>query len=90
MVKHANRRKQLLRPLGNFFKFLLGTGTDKYITTIKTQPQNLMRSQNSALHSVEKGMSIMNLTRSEIAENREAINTLIVSAKSTKRVRVEN
>ena len=83
-----NRRKRALLPLGNFFKFLFGTGTDEDVATIKTQVQNLMRSQNTVLHSVEKGISIMNLTRSEIAENREAINTLIESAKSMK-VRVE-
>ena len=76
------RRRRALLPLGNFFKFLIGVSSETDVQNLKEQVDNLARSQKSVIHAVEKSMSILNLTNSEISENRNAINELIATARS--------
>ena len=84
-----HRSKRALLPLGNLFKFLIGVSSEEDVEKIKQQVNQLAISQENIVHSVKDSLTVINLTRSEIADNRNAINELIDTTRSMN-IHVEN
>ena len=79
-----NQKKRSILPfVGNIFHFLFGTVTDKNLGKVKDAIRTLASQQNSIKHVIKENLSIINITRSEIQENRHTINGLINSIEMT-------
>ena len=77
----GTRTSRSLLPLGGVLKFLFGTADDSDIQGIKVQLNKLAKSQRSVIHIMETNLSILNVSRHQIAENRQSINGLVQSLK---------
>ena len=77
----GRRTKRALLPLGDAFKFLFGVSSENDMLALQAQVNRLRQSQESVLHATEESFTIMNLTRPEIAQNRDAINAPIQTAR---------
>ena len=73
------RTKRSLLPLGSVFKFLFGVSSEEDTTSLQKQMNDLAESEHYMLHSVENSLTMINTTRSDVIENRLAINSLIAS-----------
>jgi len=65
--------------LGGVFKFLFGTADDSDVQEIKHGLRAVQSSQKQVLHILEHNLSILNVTRSDVSQNRHSINELISS-----------
>lgn len=78
-VKSFNHRsKRALLPIvGKALSFLFGTVSEDDFNAIRGSINNLAVNQEKVIHVVEESLTILNTTRVEVAENRQAINDLI-------------
>jgi hypothetical protein len=87
-VKSLDQRsKRALLPIvGKALSFLFGTVSEDDLNAIRGSINNLATNQQKVIHVVEESLTILNTTRVEVAENRQAINDLIgaLSVLSTK------
>ncbi|CAG2230956.1 unnamed protein product [Mytilus edulis] len=73
---HRNKRS-VLPIIGKAMHFLFGTLTDSDVSAIKGNIRVLADNQNKLSHVLSENLSILNVTRIEVSENRHAINSLI-------------
>ncbi|VDI31128.1 Hypothetical predicted protein [Mytilus galloprovincialis] len=73
---HRNKRS-VLPIIGKVMHFLFGTLTDSDVSAIKGNIRVLADNQNKLSHVLLENLSILNVTRIEVSENRLAINSLI-------------
>ncbi|CAC5398014.1 unnamed protein product [Mytilus coruscus] len=73
---HRNKRS-VLPIIGKAMHFLFGTLTDSDVSAIKGNIRVLADNQNKISHVLAENLSILNVTRIEVSENRHAINSLI-------------
>ena len=73
----GSRNKRALLPLGGFFKSLFGTASNKDVQKIKKAVQNLAKRQNNQVALLSEALSLINITRVNVEDNRHAINDLI-------------
>ena len=73
----SRKSRSLLPFVGSALKFLFGTSTESDLTEVKHNVIQLRKNQKTILHVVEHSISILNMTRHEVSENRIAINNLI-------------
>ena len=71
------RTKRALLPLGGFFKSLFGTASNKDVQKIKKAVQDLARRQNDQGALLSEALSLINITRVDVEDNRHAINDLV-------------
>ncbi|XP_053397042.1 uncharacterized protein LOC128556334 [Mercenaria mercenaria] len=71
------RNKRSILGLGSVFKFLFGTADNDEVQVIKHNVVRLANTQKSIIHILENNLSILNISRSHISENRQSINELI-------------
>ena len=67
------RTKRALLPLGGFFKSLFGTASNKDVQKIKKAVQDLARRQNDQGALLSEALSLINITRVDVEDNRHAI-----------------
>ena len=79
LTGHNNVKRSLL-PLGNLMSFLFGVSSSTDVERISKQIEILAKSQEKVVHTVSESLSIINVTRTELEKNRDAINDLIESA----------
>ena len=73
-LKSNNRSKRAVIPIvGKALHFLFGTLTSNDLKVIASNLEILMNNQDKTIHSVKESLSILNITRIEVRENREAI-----------------
>lgn len=77
-VLHTRTTRSLL-PLSGFFKFVFGTAKDEDVSALKHSVRKLASTQRSILHVVESNLSILNVSRNDISQNRQAINSIITT-----------
>lgn len=75
-----HREKRALIPIiGDAASWLFGLVTESDLKTIRRNIKNLANNQRQIMHVVQESISILNMSRIEIAENRQAIIDLITS-----------
>jgi methyl-accepting chemotaxis protein len=73
-----SRHKRSLIPIvGDALGFLFGTLTESDLTTIKANINRISENQKEIFHVVKESLTIINLSRTDIQENRHAINDVI-------------
>ena len=73
-LKSNNRSKRAVIPIvGKALHFLFGTLTSNDLKVIASNLEIIMNNQDKTIHSVKESLSILNITRIEVRENREAI-----------------
>ena len=78
-LKSDQRRskRSLLPIIGQAMSLLFGTVSDVDLENIRRSVEDLALNQESIIHNLEQSMTILNLSRVEIAENRRAIMDLV-------------
>ena len=78
-VRSMNGRpkRSLLPVVGQLMSFMFGTVTDADIGHIERSVIDLARNQKKIIHNLEESMTLLNLSRVHISENRRAIMDLI-------------
>ena len=75
--KATRRTKRTLVPLvGKGLSFLFGTATKSDVRVMRKGLEVLSTNQESLIHVIQDSLSIINITRIELTENRHAINNL--------------
>ena len=74
---HNKRYKRSLLPLGGLFSFLFGTADQKDLDSIKTQVKTIYENQVNQAQVLNDIVTITNVSRSLINENRLLINGMI-------------
>ena len=74
---HNKRYKRSLLPLGGLFSFLFGTADQKDLDSIKTQVKTIYNNQVNQTQVLNDIVTITNVSRSLINENRLLINGMI-------------
>ena len=77
ILSTTTRKKRALLPIANALKFLFGVGTKADVDLVHKQVITLQNTQAKIVHAMEKSLSLYNVTRQEVKNNREAINDLI-------------
>ena len=74
------RQKRSLLPIvGKALSFLFGTVSEDDLNSIKQGVNHLANNQKKISHIVEKTLTVLDTTRLEVSENRQAIDGLIVA-----------
>ena len=77
-LKSDQRSKRSLLPInGQAMSLLFGTVSDVDLENIRRSVEDLALNQESLIHNLEQRMTILNLSRIDIAENRRAIMDLV-------------
>lgn len=72
-----HRQKRSVLPIiGKAMNFLFGTITESDLSSIKNNIRTLSENQKQISHVLAENLSILNVTRLEVSQNRQAINTL--------------
>ena len=75
---HSVKSKRSILPfIGSAAKFLFGTVTENDLYKVKNAIRKLVQEQSTLRHVVRENLSIVNVTRTEIKENRHTINAMI-------------
>ena len=75
-----HREKRSLIPIvGEAIGWAFGLVTDADLDNIRKNIKNLAANQRGIMHVVHESISILNISRIEIAENRQAVSELIIS-----------
>ena len=74
---HSKRYKRSLLPFGHFFSFLFGTADQEDLDSIKSQVKTIYDNQVSQAQVLNDIVTITNVSRSLINENRLLINGMI-------------
>ena len=72
-------KRSLIPIIGQAAGWLFGLVTEQDISDIRKNIKNLASNQQHILHVVQENISILNMSRIEIAENRQAIMDLVES-----------
>ena len=71
-----HRQKRSVLPIvGKAMNFLFGTITESDLSSIKNNIRTLSENQKQISHVLTENLSILNVTRLEVSQNRQAINT---------------
>ena len=80
----SRRKKGLIDFVGDMVKSLFGFGTDKDVQELKGIVSQNRNSLKTIVHNTKHLLSVVNVTRYEMIENRKAINQLIDATKLLK------
>ena len=71
------RRRSLLPFMGKLLDGLFGVVSEERLDVVTQQIQALIKGQVDIVHAIDENISVLNVTRVELKENRHAINTII-------------
>ena len=79
--KHLQSRKKrsLLPGIGRAFGWLFGLSTDQDLSSIRRGIANLAKNQKTMSHVLVDSLSLLNVSRTEISENRDLLDGLVES-----------
>ena len=78
-VIHTNKKRSLIPIVGKGLSCLFGTVTESDLHTICSNVSRLAKSQEEIAHVVDENISVINITRVEMSENRHTLNKIIWS-----------
>lgn len=73
----TRHKRSLLPFVGKALSFLFGTVSSADLDSIKRNIRKLAKNQDSIVHVVESGLSMLNTSRIQISDNRNSINSII-------------
>lgn len=76
---HSRHKRGLFNFFGDVGKFLFGLVTADDLEKVQKNIASLAHNQQKIMHVVEESLSILNMTRMEVSENRQAIMDLVKS-----------
>ena len=76
---HTKLKRSLIPIIGKSLGYLFGTATESDLHTIYSSVSRLPKSQEATAHVVDENISVINITRVELSENRQALNKIIGS-----------
>ena len=74
---NGKSKRSLLPVVGQLMSFMFGTITDTEIGHIERSVIDIAKNQKKIIHNLEQSMTLLNLSRVQISENRRAIMDLI-------------
>ena len=74
---YGRQKRSLLPFVGKALHFLFGTVTDGDLSVIRSNVNKLAKNQEEISRVVQESLSIINTSRVQISENRQAVNNLI-------------
>ncbi len=74
----SRSKRSLLPIIGQAMSLLFGTVSDLDLENIRRSVKDLAKNQENIIHNLEQSMTLLNLSRIQIAENRRAIMDLVV------------
>lgn len=80
---HRRRTRSVLPFVGSALSFLFEVVSEDQLSQIRHSVGVLARNQQSILHVVKDSLTILNMSRVEISENRHAITDLIIALQQT-------
>ena len=86
---HHNRYQRSLLPLGHLFSFLFGTANQDDLNSIKSDIKTLYQNQQNQASVLTDMVSITNVSRNLINENRLLINDMVTSIVSLNKTFIE-
>ena len=72
-------KRSLIPIIGKGLSYLFGIATESDLNTICSSVSRLAKSQEEIAHVVDENISVINITRVEMSENRQALNKIIWS-----------
>ena len=79
LTMHTKMKRSLIPIIGKGLSYLFGTATESDLNEICSSVSRLAKSQEEIAHIVDKNISVINITRVEISEYRQTLNTIIGS-----------
>ena len=76
---HTRQKRAPFNFIGDIGSFLFGLVTEDEIESIRKNIASLAQNQEQIIHVVEDSITILNMTRAEVSENRQAIMELVKS-----------
>lgn len=73
----SRSRRSIIPVIGNIMSFMFGTISEAEIEDVRRGINDLSKNQQTIIHVLEDQMSILNVSRTQIAENRMAILDLV-------------
>ena len=73
---HSRVQRSLIPIIGKGLNFLFGTATESDLKTIHNNVDRLAKNQEEMAHIIDENISVINVTRVEMSENRQAINKI--------------
>ena len=77
-VKSQRVQRSLIPIIGQLMSTLFGTVSEKDLENINRNIKSLASNQNRIIHDLDMSLSVLNLTRMQVTENRRSIMDLIV------------
>ena len=77
-VKSQRDQRSLIPKIGQLMSTLFGTVSEKDLENINRNIKSLASNQNRIIHDLDVSLSVLNLTRMQVTENRRPIMDLIV------------
>ena len=77
-VKNQRDQRSLIPIIGQLMSTLYGTVSEKDLENINRNIKSLASNQNQIIHDLDMSLSVLNLTRMQVTENRRSIMDLIV------------
>ncbi|XP_045161463.2 uncharacterized protein LOC123526385 [Mercenaria mercenaria] len=78
-------KRALLPFLGNVLSWLTGTSTEDQVNAVRKNVAHLAKTQQAILHVVEESLTVLNVTKTGVQENRNTINDIISALDSIDR-----
>lgn len=76
---HTRQKRAPFNFIGDIGSFLFGLVTEEEIKSIRKNIASLAQNQEQIIHVVEDSITVLNMTRAEVSENRQAIMELVRS-----------
>ena len=76
---HTRIQKSLIPIIGKGLNFLSGTATEADLKVIHNNIDNLVNNQEEMAHVIDEIISVINITRVEMSQNRQTLNKIIGS-----------
>ena len=77
--KRHRRKRSLIPLIGTLGSYLFGMVSESDLNAIKRNVHKLFNNQNRIVHVLNESLSLMNISRGEIKQNRDKINEVIKS-----------
>ncbi|XP_053400522.1 uncharacterized protein LOC123555201 [Mercenaria mercenaria] len=77
--KFIRNKRSLLPFIGSLFHGLFGVSTDDQINAVRRNVAKLAGTQETILHVLDESLTVLNVTKQGVSENRETINQILTS-----------
>ena len=76
---HTRIQRSLIPIIGKGLSFLFGTATEADLKVIHNNIDKLVNNQEEMAHVIDENISVINITRVEMSQNRQTLNKIIGS-----------